>query len=685
MSISRTLLGTDDMAHSAIRLFILLLFIGSFSGIVKFGWGNSTVIAKAAFGEGSWDSVGPWGGAVYNMTVSLHDSQVMFARSSGGISRSLDGGTTWDLVEDRFDSKGRNPIVFSPFDTNHLVAPEEYEDAFLESVDGGETWVRRSVPFDPRTLLFHPLMPDTLFAVTEEESYRSDNGGETWTRLSFPNGYSPISLLIHPLTGELFGCGTGGLYVSPDNGATWVLRNGTTYGYKLEILHPESNTLIALQSGLVQKSTDGGSSWTLLYNGLPDATSTSDIVMDPHDHLRLYIIADNANLYRTTEDGQQWELIETELPIPYLEALAISSTTPTSLFLVGNGIYKSTDEGLTWLPSYSGISSLYLNAIAIYPTDSSHILVADGDTLYQSTDSGLTWESNVISGTHAIASITITPGTSTSTIYLGTHGKGVWQSVDNGTTWEQISEGLPTEPTDTIYDVAVDPGNSDKLIAVLGSSSIYYSENGGDLWVSAQDNTFKRIRFALFDPNDGLLVWAGTAGGLLKSIDGGANWEIVATQGIPSDADIRAIVIDPLTSTLYLSILEDNNLYRSTDGGGTWLPVATNFPSGTTIPAIWLDKVTPTTLLIAGNELDQYDRITNSYGIYRSTDGGSVWSSFDIGLTYPAITRIVGNGTFLYGMTDRVGVYQFEIPLVPSPTATPTTILQTLYLPVIQN
>src|SRR5438034_770926 len=113
------------------------------------------------------------------------------------------------------------------------------------------------------------------------------------------------------------------------------------------------------------------------------------------------------------------------------------------------------------------------------------------------------------------------------------------------------------------------------------------------------------------------LVWLG---GLSRAEAGVDVW---TTNG-PEGGSIRALAIDPQSpATLYVAVQGDrvySDLYKSTDGGGSWTAANTGLPA--TYGALAIDPQTPTTLY-AG---------TSSQGLFKSTDGGVSWAAANTGL-----------------------------------------------------
>ena len=130
-----------------------------------------------------------------------------------------------------------------------------------------------------------------------------------------------------------------------------------------------------------------------------------------------------------------------------------------------------------------------------------------------------------------------------------------------------------------------------------------------------------RVNAITFDPNNSDIIWIGTpAGGLWKSINGGASWTIVSDQF--DNMGISAIAIDyNNTNIIYIGTGDrdagDTNstgIMKSTDGGATWSSTSVTFSKsqGARCTDILMHPTNPNILLASFNGL-----------VYRTTDGFS--------------------------------------------------------------
>ena len=150
-----------------------------------------------------------------------------------------------------------------------------------------------------------------------------------------------------------------------------------------------------------------------------------------------------------------------------------------------------------------------------------------------------------------------------------------------------------------------------------------------------------RVNAVAFDPNNSQTIYAGSGeGGLFRSTDSGATWTWLSSSW--SQLAVNSIVIDPSnSSTIYVArgdyhgeIAGSYGIMKSTDGGTTWTEIAEAAMGKIGVASLQMDP-TNNQILIAGTG------DVNTYGkIYRSTNGGSTWSALSINGTddmWPAL------------------------------------------------
>jgi ELWxxDGT repeat protein/autotransporter-associated beta strand protein len=286
----------------------------------------------------------------------------------------------------------------------------------------------------------------------------------------------------------------------------------------------------------------------------------------------------------------------------------------------GGGVWKSADGGTTWTALTDSQSTLNTGALAIAPSNSSIIYAGTGDGtgstqsfygkgVLKSTDAGITWTllGNSVFNRHNIAKVIVDP-TNANTVYVAVPGggmnglsgsTGIWKSTDGGTTWANTTSSIDTNGR--WADVAMDPSNSQRLIATLAQTTakngLYVSTNGGGAWTlinggapvgTAANNA--RVAFSVSSPLVAYTSWADTTNrvlGIWKSVNGGANWSQLSN--VPEYLDGGGVYDDSLavnpTDPNVVYAGGTSKIIQSHDGGQTWadITVGAGGTSGTGI------------------------------------------------------------------------------------------------------
>ncbi|CAM4090589.1 MULTISPECIES: VPS10 domain-containing protein [Flavobacterium] len=196
---------------------------------------SSTTFAKTA--QGTWEEVGPtywsddnsngWNPGVGRITSvsveSANRNHIIVGGASGGVWRTVDGGTTWTVLTDNMSNLTVSALTINPLDnTNYFWGSSN--GAIFSSTDSGSTW-----------------------------SLLSDTGAGTVNKI-----------LIDPTDDTKMYCSVqgGGIYKSTDSGATWTIIHAlATTGYDVEFKPGVTSTIYATGNKYF-KSIDGGVTFT---------------------------------------------------------------------------------------------------------------------------------------------------------------------------------------------------------------------------------------------------------------------------------------------------------------------------------------------------------------------------------------------------------------------------------------
>src|SRR5437879_4660105 len=230
------------------------------------------------------------------------------------------------------------------------------------------------------------------------------------------------------------------------------------------------------------------------------------------------------------------------------------------------GIWKSTDGGGTFAPIFDNQQVMAVGALAVASSEPRIVWAGTGeswairdvdvmgDGIYKSTDAGVTWMHMGLDETGRIGRIIIHP-TDPSVVYVCAAGRltgpqqerGVFKTTDGGQHWDRV---LFVDPNTGCSGLAMDPRNSDVLFAGMWQvemhtwaelsggpgSAIYASRDGGKTWKKVEHPGLPRSPVGKIDvaiaPTDSSRVYAliqtADQGSLWRSDDGGTSWKIVS-------------------------------------------------------------------------------------------------------------------------------------------------------------
>ncbi|KOG52882.1 carbohydrate-binding protein [Streptomyces griseoflavus] len=408
----------------------------------------------------------------------------------------------------------------------------------------------------------------------------------------------------------------------------------------------------------------GEKDWNLL--GI-DALAT-----DPVDPDRLYLAtgtytnnwAGNGAILRSTDRGRTFQ--RTDLPFKLGgnedgrgagERLAIDPSAHRILLLGTrkNGLWRSTDHGVTWrqVPSFpvkdGAGSGAGISFVTYGPAGSNTVYVGVADksaSLYRSTDGGSTWKAVPGHPTGQLPQHGVVSGDGslylTYTDNLGPNGVtagSVWKYTPAGGAWKNIS---PSQGSYGFSGLAVDPRKpSTVMVTTLGrwwpEDEIYRSTDGGTTWKALAGKSVRNASAAPYigthtghwmtalaiDPFDSGHVLYGTGNGIWRSKDadatdsgGNSHWTVGA-RGLEETALMDAIA--PPGGAAVITAMGDQGGFRHDDltkvpAGRMSNPMMTNSSD------IDFAQANPSVMVRVGRGGAQD-------GAY-STDGGNSWTGF---------------------------------------------------------
>ncbi len=590
---------------------------------------------------------------------------VFVGAASGGVWKSVNGGTTFKPVFDRQSVQSIGAVTIDPSNSK------------IVWVGSGEAWTRNSVSIG-------------------DGIYKSTDGGENWTNMGLKDSEHIAKILVDPKdSNTVLACATGhiwndnderGVFKTSDGGNTWkkVLAgaNGSTGCGMLATSPLAPKTVFASMwdfrrqgwtfrsggpgSGLYQ-STDGGDHWTELNDanckGLPEKPwGRIALAVAPSKPQVVYAMIESKKsaLFRSDDGGKTWNRLD------------------ASRFMI-------------WRPFY------FANLI-VDPKDENKIFKPDGPLLL-SVNGGKSF-SSVGSAAHGdFHDVWIDPN-NPNIVYSGDDG-GLWRSEDGGTRWKHQMN----LPVSQFYHVSVDNANPYHVYGGLQDNSSWIGDSsypggvsnsrweniyGGDgFWVfedtsdpdyiyaEYQGGTIgrvnrhslevrpiqplpnyneKKLRFNWntpihMSPNEKGTIYIG-AQFLFRSRDHGQSWDRISPDLTTNDPEKQkqeesgGVTVDNSSAEMHTSIYsisespkngqiiwvgtDDGNLQITRDGAKTWTNVVANVPElekyswVSTVEASRFDE---------GTAYVTFDRHTfgdmKPYA-YKTTDYGKTWTSLNV-------------------------------------------------------
>jgi photosystem II stability/assembly factor-like uncharacterized protein len=296
--------------------------------------------------------------------------------------------------------------------------------------------------------------------------------------------------------------------------------------------------------------------------------------------------------------------------------------------------------------TYAGLTGEYVNSVAISPLSPTTVYAGTRNGVFKTSNGGSNWVMQNLGDWYGyfIYAVAIDPNVP-SNIYIGANG-GVFKSANDGTNWSRINNTYA-------YSLAIDPITSTTIYAGTSSSGVLKSIDGGANWSPAATGLPNSpVRALAINPQATSILYAGTDTGIYKSINGGSNWSLANTGIPPSLTYIYDLVVDPITTTIVYAGLYEFGVYKSTNEGASWSPSNNGFPDPQSYAhEIVIDPINPSIL---------YAGLSN--GVFKSTNGGGNWSSISTGLTTQDVRSLAMDSTrtTLYAGSGGGGVFIWQ-------------------------
>jgi photosystem II stability/assembly factor-like uncharacterized protein len=537
------------------------------------------------------------------------------ANKERGLYKTRDGGKTWEQIKFLDEDTGFIDLAMDPADpeTLYAAAYRVRRDAF----SGGNP----AVQLGPRAGL-----------------YKTHDGGKTWVRMTqgLPKGLygrcgidvcrkDPRILFAVIQTGKTslareteFGQAahmggfveTGGVFRSEDRGKTWTKLNDLCprpFYFSQIRVDPNDDQRVYVLGIALHVSTDGGRTFEAENHAKSAHGDHHALWIDPRDSDHM-VMGNDGGLYFSHDRGSTWEHLR-NMPAAQFYGVAVDMRKPYR-------VYGGTQDSGTW-----GGPSATRSKEGIVPADWSRVLAYDGfhcqvdpadpDTVYAEAQYGRLHRINVRTGKEQeiqprpperapeyrfnwCAPVLLSPH-DPRVLYLG--GNHIFRSSNRGDEWEALSPdltrgrpGRSTSTGHTITALAESPLKAGLLYAGSDDGLIHVRRSPGTAWVNvsdkvpgmAADRWVSRLECSHFAEGTAYLAIDRHRNDdrrpyLFKSTNHGATWKPLASN-LPAEGPIHVIREDPRNKDL-LFVGTEFGLFTSLDSGATWHRLGGGLPT----------------------------------------------------------------------------------------------------------
>lgn len=540
---------------------------------------------EAAMKHLRFRSIGPaiMGGRVDDFAVVESDPSIVYVgMASGGVWKTINGGTTWQPLFDDQAVSTIGDVTVAPSDPSIVWVgtgepnnrqSSSWGNGVYKSNDAGKTWQPMGLAATQSIarIVIHPSNPDIVYVAAvgglwgpnrERGVYKTSDGGRSWTNVLFINedtGVIDIAM-DHESPGTLL--------------AAAYQRRRTVFGFSGSGPH-----------GGIYKTTDGGANWKKVVKGLPWDPDFRDLPPQRQP-------AGGGGGAQAAQQAQQAPSQEREEEKGPLEIGRIGlnfyrKDTNIVYALVEHrdgGTFRSEDKGETWTKmSDTNPRPMYYSKIHIDPNNDQRLWVL-GAQMFNSDDGGRTFRNNLVQRIHGdYHALWINPANSDHVI-AGSDG-GIHWSYDRGRTWDFIDD----IPLGQFYEIGVNMDTPYRVCGGLqdnntwcGPSAVPYNDgiaNWEWFTIGGGDGFY-----AQFDPHDKNIVYAESQDGNLRRrhlLTG----ESQSIRPEPEEGEARyrfqwnsPIVPSQHTPrTLYYG---GNFVFKSADQGDNWTKISPDLTNG---------------------------------------------------------------------------------------------------------
>ena len=515
----------------------------------------------------------------------------------------------WEKVNGPFSSGSAESIAI--LDSEIIVGMRG--QGIFTSLDNGLTWMQSTEGLQNLNINCLEVIDSNIIAGTQNGIYLSSDNGKSWlTTVGVEEEYI-ICITVHDSI--LYAATSNGIFYSTDDGMNWIESSNPSGINSITCFANDDSAMYTGTLNGLFRSTDNGITWEGV-NNPPSYQISTLAIWGNKMFAGVY-----GGLYVSTDDGNSWTSSDNGL----MKGDITCITNDSSFMYVGTsegGVYVSKDSGSNWVQT-----SLYLNnpnvSSLIIKDSSIYACTGFGGGVYKSTDRGMSWTRiNMSKRNLSMLSLSIHD----STLIAGTDSAGVFLSTDGGKSWSQHVNGLQSSSINCFLTY--------KSKIYLGSNNgACISSDGGKNWNYFGLGSYNVQCFLIQEP----YLYVGMKDGLSSTLVSSTGWGYAA-YGINSP-NIKAIAAN--NEYIFAGTWGDG-VYRSSDNGTSWTQVTKGF-ANLGVSSLLFDENS----LFAG---------TLEGGILATDNNGGTWTQKNTGLGNVHIHSLLMVNPYIFAATNG-GIY----------------------------
>jgi photosystem II stability/assembly factor-like uncharacterized protein len=452
---------------------------------------RETNLFRSRDGAGSWEHLAGFPllpGARLDAALIVHAPQPVWlvGAAPGGLYRSLDEGTNWQVVA---GTEGLSVYALGAWPKDERVLAAGTNQGVWLSHDAGASW-RRASPKTIRDLdaivsvAFHPDLAGTLYAGTPHLPWKTNDGGVTWKQI--PTGMFDDSDIFSLAVdgqqpGRVFASACSGIYRSVNAGVQWQRVQGipgtNRRTYVVRQSPHKAEVLFAGTSAGMWKSVDGGTTW----KKQNEVVATS-VQFHPRRPELLYISTERHGVLRSEDWGETFVAAHSGFVSRRVEAVMADPAAAGLLALAnyeGNSgaLFRSAAPGGAWQQAGVRYNFSILQSaggrLSGLSMDGARLDSGDGGQSWAPASEGLSRPMLLPAGATDWAENPAVAGQ-----WLAASPDGLLRSEDGGRSWKKITEGLGPGWVSSVAFHAKRKG----LCFALRGQRVFWSNNHGQNW-----------------------------------------------------------------------------------------------------------------------------------------------------------------------------------------------------------